>query len=113
MKDAKKTKHLNHLHNIVLRVKGSLKNEMIDAARKHKMPLSQYVLYCVWEHMRSERGIPQPGSAQFLVPDAKSELEAYLRGEQVLMPCGQPKCDMVITEFQNMEFCETCNVRIR
>jgi len=113
MKQAKKTKHINHLCNIVLRVKGSVKNEIVDAARKNNMPLSQYILYCVWEHMRSERGIPQPGSAQFAIPDVKTELEAYLRGEQVLMPCGRPACDIVVTEFQGMEFCETCNVRIK
>lgn len=113
MKHAKKTRHINNLCNVVLRVKGSMKNEMIDAARRHNMPLSKYILYCVWEHMRSERGIPQPGSAQFAMSDAKTELEAYLRGEQVLMPCGKPSCDIVITEFQGMQFCETCNVRVQ
>ena len=113
MRKASKTRYLNNLCNVVLRVKGSVKNEMVDAARKNNMPLSQYILYCVWEHMRSERGIPQPGSAQFAIPDTRTELEAYLRGEQILMPCGRPSCDMVVTEFQNMEFCETCNVRIK
>jgi hypothetical protein len=109
---ARKVKHKDSLFNIVLRVKGSMKNEIIDAAEKHGMPLSKYVLYCVWEHMRSERGIPAPGSAQFTIPDTRTELEAYIRGESVLMPCGKRSCDMNIIEFQGMEFCDTCNVRV-
>lgn len=62
-KAARKAKYKDRLYNIALRVEGSLKNQIIDAANRNKMMLSEYVLYCVWEHMRSERGVPVPGVA--------------------------------------------------
>jgi hypothetical protein len=111
-KKALRAEHPNRLYNIVLRVRGSMKNDMLRAAKKHDMSLSEYVLYCVWEHIRSERGIPTPGSAQFSMHTPIQEIQAYLRGEQLLTPCGQRECDMKLIEFQNMTFCNTCNVRI-
>ena len=112
-KPARKAKYKDRLYNIALRVDGSMKNKIIDAANKNNMMLSEYVLYCVWEHMRSERGVPVPGSSQFALADPMEHLRAYLEGKDVLMPCGvKNECDMKIVEFQGMEFCETCNVRI-
>lgn len=112
-KKAMRAKYKDRLYNIVLRVKGSHKNEIMQAAKKNKMQLSEYVLYCVWEHMRSERGIPAPGPSQFQVAEPMDHLRAYLSGETILMPCGQVSCDMVVSTFQGMEFCDTCNVRIK
>lgn len=108
-----RAKHVDRLYNIVLRVKGSRKNEIMQAAQKNKMQLSEYILYCVWEHMRSERGIPEPGPSQFALAEPMDYLRAYLSGETVLMPCGQKSCEMVISSFEDMEFCDTCNVRIK
>lgn len=108
-----RAKYGNRLYNIVLRVRGSQKNEILHAAKKNKMPLSEYILYCVWEHMRSERGIPAPGESQFKLAEPMDHLRAYLIGETVLMPCGQTSCNMVLSEFDNMKFCDTCNVRVQ
>lgn len=111
-KKAARAKYNDRLYNIVLRVKGKHKNEIMQAAKKNKMSLSTYVEYCVWEHMRSERGVPAPGPSQFKLAEPMDHLRAYLNGETVLMPCGQPKCDMVISSFKDMKFCDTCNVRV-
>jgi hypothetical protein len=111
-KPARRAKYKDRLYNIALRVDGSMKNQIIDAAKKNDMMLSEYILYCVWEHMRSEKGIPTPGSSQFALADPMEHLRGYLEGKDVLMPCGKKECDMKITEFMDMEFCETCNVRI-
>lgn len=113
VKKAQRAEHPNRLYNVVLRVKGSMKNDMLRAAKKHDMSLSEYVLYCVWEHIRSGKGIPAPGSAQFSLPNPLQEIQAYLRGEQLLTPCGKKECDMKLIEFQGMTFCDTCNVRIQ
>ena len=40
VKKAKKAEHPNLLYNVVLRVKGSMKNDMLRAAKKHDMSLS-------------------------------------------------------------------------
>jgi hypothetical protein len=111
-KKATRAKHKDRLYNIVLRVRGSMKNEIMDYAKKHGMTLNDYVLYCTWEHIRSERGIPAPGSAQFALSDPADEIKAYFAGVDLLKPCGKRSCDMVLTEFQGMKFCETCNIRV-
>jgi hypothetical protein len=113
MKKATKTKNPNHLYNIVLRVKGSVKNELIDAAEAHNMSLSEFVLFSAWVQARSGRGVPFPGSAQFAVPDTGTVLRAYLSGGTVLQPCGKEVCDMSVVEVAGFEFCDTCNVRVR
>jgi len=112
VKKATKAEHPGRLYNVVLRVRGSMKNEMLRAAKKNNMNLSEYILYCTWEHMRSERGIPPPGSAQFAFPEPMDVVRAYFTGDTILEPCGQASCDKKLTEFQGMTFCDTCNVRI-
>ena len=112
VKKATRAKHPDRLYNIALRVKGSLKNEILAAARKNDMTLAEYILYCTWEHMRSERGVPPPGSAQFSLPEPMDVVRAYFTGDTILEPCGKPVCDKKLTEFQGMTFCETCNVRV-
>jgi hypothetical protein len=112
-KKAQKANHKERFYHVTLRVKGSLKNDMLRAAEKNDLSLSQYIQYCVFEHMRSERGIPAPGNAQFALADPMEHLTGYLRGEEILMPCGQKECDMKIIELNDMQFCDTCNVRVR
>ena len=109
---ALRAKHPERLYNIALRVKGSLKNEIIVAAKKNEMTLAEYVLYCTWEHMRSGRGIPPPGSAQFSLPEPMDIIRSYFTGDTILQPCGKPQCDIKLIEFESMTFCDTCNVRI-
>jgi len=111
-KKALRAKHPDRLYNIALRVKGSLKNEILAAAKRNNMTLAEYILYCTWEHMRSERGIPPPGTAQFSLPEPMDVVRSYFTGETVLQPCGKQKCDIQLVEFQGMTFCDTCNVRI-
>lgn len=89
-----------------------MKNQLMEAASKHNMTLNDYALYCIWEHIRSERGIPPPGQAQFALADPMAEIHAYITGEEILMPCGLRKCDIDLVEFQGMTFCDTCNVRV-
>jgi hypothetical protein len=112
-KKASRAKHSDRLYNIVLRVKGSVKNDIMKAAERHEMTLNDYVLYCTWEHIRSERGIPAPGPSQFSLPDPMDYVRAYLSGVSVLMPCGKKECNMVVSTHNDMEFCDTCNVRIK
>jgi hypothetical protein len=111
-KKASKAKHPDRLYNIVVRVKGSTKNEIMDAAKKNGMTLNDYVLYCIWEHTRAERGIPSPGPSQFSLSTPMDQIRAYISGETLLKPCGRVECDMVLVEFQDMTFCETCNARV-
>lgn len=113
MATAKPAKYPSRLYNIVLRVKGSLKNEILAHAKKNKMTLSEYVLYCVWENMRSERGVPPPGPSQYALTTPQEQIAAYLAGQSLLTPCGKTSCDMTVVEVSGIQFCDTCNVRIQ
>jgi hypothetical protein len=109
---AKRVKHLDSFFNIVLRVKGREKNEMIRYADKLDMSLSAFILYAVWVFILNEKGLPDPGSAQFSRPTPADELRSYLSGEVLLKPCGQRECDLKQVFVGGMEFCSTCNIRI-
>ena len=109
---AQKTRHLDTYVTLNIRLKGKQKNEIIDYARKKGMAVNDVVLYAVWDFIRNEKGIPSPGSAQFSVPTVEETVLAYIRGDRLLQPCGQKECNKIITQINNMEFCETCNLRI-
>jgi hypothetical protein len=109
---ASKVKYLDSFFNIVLRVKGRDKNEMIRYANKLGMSLSDFILYAVWAFILNEKGLPAPGSAQFQIPTPAEELRAYFTGVKLLKPCGQAECDMKLVLVGGMEFCSSCNVRI-
>ena len=109
---AERAKHPNRLYNIVLRISGKEKNKILKEAKKQNVTLSQYILYCVWCHMRTEKGIPPPTTAKNALPTPDEHLRAYLRGEKLLNPCGLSSCDMSVVEVGGINVCETCNVRI-
>lgn len=93
-------------------MKGRQKNEIIEYARKKDLSVTDVVLYAVWEFIRNDKGIPSAGSAQFSLPTVDETVLAYIRGEHILQPCGKRECDKKITEINQMQFCETCNIRI-
>lgn len=110
---AEKTRFVDKYVILNVRMKGKQKNEIIDYARKKGMSVNDVVLYAVWDFVRTERGIPSPGSAQFSIPTIEETIVSYIRGEHMFEPCGKKQCDKKITQLNNMSFCETCNIRIQ
>lgn len=109
---ASKTRHLDSYVTLNIRMKGRQKNEIIDYARKKGIAVNDVVLFAVWDFIRNERGIPSPGAAQFSLPTVEETVLAYIRGETLLQPCGNKDCAKKITQINDMQFCETCNLRI-
>ena len=109
---AEKTRFVDRYVTLNIRMKGRQKNEIIEYARKKDMSVNDVVLYAVWDFIRNEKGIPSAGSAQFSLPTVDETVLAYIRGEHILQPCGKRECDKRITEINDMQFCETCNLRI-
>lgn len=107
-----KTRFVDRYVTLNIRMKGRQKNEIIEYARRHDMSVTDVVLYAVWDFIRNEKGIPSPGSAQFSIPTIEETVLAYIKGEQILQPCGQKECNKRLIELNNMQFCETCNVRV-
>lgn len=110
---SEKTRFPERWHGLSLRLKGRLKNEIIDYANKKGISVNELILFAVWEFIRNEKGIPSPGSAQYSLPTKEESIAAYLRGEQLLKPCGKKDCNQKITQIDSLYFCETCNLRIK
>ena len=109
---SQKTRFPNRWTGITLRLKGEEKNRILEAANKKGISVNQFILYAVWDFIRNEKGIPSPGNAQFALPTVQEEVLAYLRGETLMKPCGKKDCNQIITQLNEMNFCETCNLRI-
>jgi len=110
---AEKTRWVDSFVTLNIRMKGRQKNEIIDYARKKGIAVNDVVLYAVWDFIRNDKGIPSPGSAQFSIPSIDETVLAYIRGEHILQPCGQKDCTKKIVQLNDMQFCETCNLRIQ
>lgn len=107
-----KSRFPNRYTDIHLRLLGSQKNEIIDYAKAQGISVNQLVLYAVLDYIREKKNLPAPGSAQFSIPTLEETLAAYMKGEQILMPCGKASCDMELVDISGLEFCKTCNVRV-
>ena len=110
---AEKTRFVDKYVILNVRMKGKQKNEIIDYARKKNLAVNDVMLYAVWEFIRNEKGIPDAGSAQYSIPTIQETVLAYIRGDNLLQPCGLKECEQKITQLNNMQFCETCNIRIQ
>lgn len=110
---AEKTRFVDKYVILNVRMKGRLKNEIIDYARKKDLSVNEMVQYAIWDFIRNEKGIPSPGAAQFSIPTVEETVLAYIRGDHILQPCGKKECNKKITEINDMQFCETCNLRIQ
>lgn len=112
--NAQPAKYPSRLYNIVLRVTGKEKNQILKEAKKQNLSLSEYIKYCIWLTMRNTQGIPPPTTTKVALPTPDEHLRAYLRGETLLQPCGrvESECEMVVETFGVLKVCATCNVRI-
>jgi hypothetical protein len=107
-----KSRFPNRYSEIHFRLLGSQKNEIIDYAKAQGLSVNQLVLFAVIDFIRNEKGIPSPGSAQFTIPTMEETITAYMRGEDILTPCGKTQCDMELVDVSGMQFCKSCNIRV-
>lgn len=108
-----KTRFPDRWHVIGLRVKGRLKNQIIDYARQKKISVNELILFSVYEFIKNEKGIPSPGTPQYATPTREEAIAAYLRGEQLLNPCGKKDCQQKIIQIDSLHFCVVCNLRVK
>jgi len=101
-------KHPDRKYGIALTLTGAQKNEIVKYAESIGVSVNELMVYCALAFVRSERGIPESGPAQFRLPTFEETLTGYIRGETVLTPCGKTSCE----EIGQFKFCKTCNVRV-
>ncbi len=112
MRKPQKSRQPDKWSEVHIRLKGSLKNELIDYSRRHDLSVGQVVNYAIFLLLQEDKGIPTPGTAQYSLPTMEESIVAYMKGETLLQPCGQVSCTMQLTELDGMTFCNTCNIRI-
>lgn len=113
MPEPRRADYDDRLYNLGIRISGKQKNQIIDFAKSKGISVSQLIEYAVWQFIREDKGIPAPGPSQFAKITPEDQVRAYLTGVNLLQPCGQQSCKQEVVMFQGMEFCETCNLRIR
>jgi len=99
-------------YSLLLRLKGSQKQKILDYARAHGLSLNQLVLYSVLRFIDEQSGVPAPGSSQFRLVDEQDKIQSLFNGQASLTPCGKTSCNMVLENISGMDFCITCNIRV-
>ena len=108
----KLAKYPDKKYGIALVLTGTQKNEIVRYAESIGVSVNELVVYSALTFVRNEKGIPESGPAQFRLPTLEETLVGYIRGEQVLTPCGKTSCEMVLEDIGQYQFCKTCNVRV-
>lgn len=112
MRKPEKSRRPDSWSEIHVRLKGHLKNELIDYSRKNNLSVGQVVNYAIFALLQDSKGLPALGTPQYSLPTMEESLVAYMKGENLLQPCGQTSCEMQLTQLDGMSFCNVCNFRI-
>jgi hypothetical protein len=104
--------HPSRYYSLLLRLKGSQKQTILEYARAHGLSMNQLILYSVLRFIDEKQGIPQPGPSQYSLVEEKYKIQSLLDGEQLLTPCGKTRCKMVLEDIDGLQFCTTCNIRV-
>jgi len=98
--------------HVTVRVRGSVKNGLLDVCEEWGCALSDVVLLAVEDFVRARGGVPRlsDGVRPAGVDDV---LRAYVSGERVLEPCGRvAPCGRVERVVGSFRFCDVCGVRV-
>ena len=101
------------LYNVSVRVRGSVKNGLLDEAERLGCSLSQLVLLACEEFVRVRSGLPGLCDGG-RVPGVGEVLRGYVLGDSVLWPCGrvESECGFVEVRVGDLGFCDVCGVRV-
>ena len=104
------------LTHVVLRLPGRLKNEMVAHAESLGVPYTQWCVETLVRAVRDGQGLPPPPPAVAPLPTPVDSLQAYLRGERLLLPCGREGLSCVGTEsperLGSSLYCRECHIRV-
>jgi hypothetical protein len=98
-------------YNIVLRIPGWLKNEIIAHCKKKGISINDWATTNLLTALREDKGLPPAPPPMKPLPTHLEQLRAYISGETLIQPCGKTDCEPVFEQLQNMKFCTKCGVR--
>lgn len=98
---------------IYVRVPGWLKNKITAIAAENGMTVNTWAANVLQLATRNNPIPPPPARAP--IPDATDTIRAYLTGERLLSPCGQPWPCRLDTEgtttVAGLTYCTACGIR--
>lgn len=97
-----------------IQLPADLKNAVVDAARDSGLSVTGWVANILRLAVRDSQGLPPPPPAAGPIPDPAATLRAYVTGERLLGPCGQPwPCDAnsATETVGGFEWCR-CGIRV-
>lgn len=97
-----------------VRLPGSLKNDVIDAAEEANVSVNAWLLQAIQDLLRG--GMPAPAPVAPL-PTHLDVIRGYLTGETVLAPCGQPQDECPgmgdrLSGDRSVDWCRSCGIRL-
>lgn len=98
-------------YNLVVRVPGWLKNDVIKHCKERKISINDWMSTVMLEAIREGKGLPPAPPPMKALPTQTELLRSYLSGERIIQPCGKTDCEPVFEQLQNMKFCQKCGVR--
>lgn len=102
-------------YNLVIRIPGRLKNEILDHCAGIDAPINSWVVSVLLEALRDARGLPPPPPAAAPLPTIDEVLRSYVLGERIIMPCGQPGpcAGENPVKLGGIDYCPECSIRVR
>lgn len=104
----------DHQYNLVLRIPGWFKNELVDFCAEQGVSMNQWAISAIRDAMMAGKGIPEPPPAKVPLPGLDDQIRLWAAGERIMMPCGRfdecPGSDS--RKLGGMRFCPECNIRI-
>lgn len=102
-------------YNLVVRVPGWFKNELIEHCENLDTSLNSWIIYTLREALRASAGLPPAPPALAPLPTIEDTLRAYVAGERLLMPCGKqaPCAGENPVSLGGYEYCPECSIRVR
>ena len=101
---------------VQIRWDGETKNAVIDICAQEGCSLNAGRVEVVTRAVREKWGLPHPPPAVAPLLSPAEAIATYLRGEQILSPCGKKfPCEGVSLEpvtHDGLEFCSTCGIRL-
>ncbi len=101
---------------VSVRMPGWLKNRVAAEAAKNGLSVNRWAAGVLFRAVESGEGFPEAPPAQVPLPSPDHVLRAYLRGEDVVEPCGKvAPCERAsrgVTVVDKMAFCNFCHIRV-
>lgn len=102
--------------NVVLRVPGHVKNQLVEHGKKLGVPYTNWAVHALIRAMNDDLGIPPPPPASAPLPSSVEQIHAYLSGEKLTLPCGRVGTSCPGTErperIAGYDFCPECSIRV-